>query len=177
MTASRRARWLVAPVLLLSVVSAACGGSNPSGTGDADDTSTSTSPIGTPVPVLPDGINPIPYRIGDLAALGNLQVRVNTVEPVTDGRLVITASVRNGSLQPVDLTNDVFRVYVTDGSSSTTTVTPGEIASGDEWVGQLAFDVGEGTPALFLVDASPLGERFIPGAFALGELVIGEPDP
>jgi hypothetical protein len=45
---------------------------------------------------LPADVNPVPYRIGELAALGNLQVRVVTVpEAAVDGAYVLDVEVRN----------------------------------------------------------------------------------
>jgi len=157
---------VVLPVLVVS----GCGGN--------DDPSDTTVSVGTPEPPLPADINAIPYTVGSVGALGNVQVRITIPEEppaVPDGVWLLNVEVTSGALEPIQLDPSMFRVYTVDGRSYLPEAI-GDIPqfgtvgleSGEVHRGLFAATITSGSePALFLVNPTGLGERFLAGAFAV----------
>lgn len=145
--------------------------------GDSDSPQ-STVAIGVPDPPLPADINGIPYVVGAVGALGNIQVRISIPDPrpeVSDDLYLLNVEVTSGALEPIQLDPSMFRIYTVDGRSYLPEAV-GDIPqfgafgleSGEVASGVFAATITSGSePALFLVNPSNLGERFLPGAFAV----------
>ena len=158
---------LIALLAMTPILGASCGG---------DDTaapSTTLAQAGIPDPALPIDINTIPYKPGDLVALGNVSIQIDTPVTATDGTFSFKVKITSGALEPFTITSDMFRMYTVDGKSYLS-----ESASGGQGFGNRTLqsrEVYEGTfsvdiptdsePALFLADLSSIGDRFMPGAW------------
>lgn len=187
----RGVRRRVAVAALAATVLVACSDGNT----DSDDvtsaeagqgTAVTTSSTPSPSPPLPDGINVIPYGVGQIAALGNLQAGIMAVERNAESADVevieIEMSFRNGSLSPLTISTDHIVLYSVDGIGDPAvsldgTGTTSPIDSGDTLRATARFEFASSTePALVVVDASPADSRIQPGAFALEEIVVGDVD-
>lgn len=141
--------------------------------------SSSSSPttIATPQPPLPAGINQIPYKYNEVAALGNIQLAVATVTgntPQVDDKaerdVVVNVMIRNGALTDVQLRPESFRVYTSDLRSVLPTNNPftESYVSDSRHTAQLVFRVGPELLAVALVfDATGYGDRVFSGQFLL----------
>ena len=168
---------LLVGVVTFSWLLAACSPSDGDQVSPDANPSTSATPpmtvkVGTPIPPLPAEINSIPYKPGDLVALGNAQITITT--PTQDGdRFSFDLTITSGSLNPFTITRDMFRVYTVDGVSylpenegstmafGDTTLDPGSSITGTIVVTL----VGDSEPAMFVADLSSSGERIMPGAW------------
>jgi len=111
-------RSATALVLCLGLVGAACGG----GTSSAP---TPTTKAFRAQPPLPPQINRIPYTVGDLVALRDLQVRVVRIEGSTTGspgatgnrNVTLVVDLRNGGLRPRAIDPRSLRLYDLGGTS------------------------------------------------------------
>ena len=194
-------RGLLAALAAAAVVLAGCSdGSTPAADTTASDTTASDTTAsdttaevveaGQPDPPLPSEINAVPFGVGQVAALGNLQV---TLHGWADGAssespTALEITVRNGANEPIELDERVFRLYAQDGSSvlassvRDATVIEGQnapirIASGDSIRVVASFETaGWEVAALLLVDASHLGDRNLPGGFVLDEFTVVDTD-
>jgi len=158
-------RTLIALLALTPLFAIACSG---------DDVATSVGPaVGNPDPPLPMGINQIPFKPGDLAALGNASIQISTPTTADDGSFVFDVSVTSGSLEPFTISPQMFRVYTLDGQSYVSVAGPdieqfGDYTLQSEEVYKSTFSIKiptDSEPIMFLADLSSLGERFIPGAW------------
>lgn len=160
------------------------------GTSDAIDTAVPTLPpdaldelasgaVGEPDPALPVDLTPVPFAIGQLASLGNVQLIATEAtwtpgEGSTPGRMDISLRVRNASTDELPLQADSFRLYGVSGASSVPVDASGiggTTIGADQWVtGQLTFDVPAGERAVMLVfDSAPYGDRVLSGAIVVGD--------
>ncbi len=154
------------------------------------DTTVPTVETGEPDPPLPSEINAVPYGMGQVAALGNLQVTLNgwADGASAESPTALDITVRNGANEPIELDERVFRLYAADGTSvlasEITDATmlegqnaPTRIASGDSVRVVASFETaGWEVAALLLVDASHLGDRNLPGGFVLDEFTVIDTD-
>jgi hypothetical protein len=166
----RRALVLfVASIVSLSGI-AGCSGD--------EETPESTVAIGVPDPPLPADVNAIPYVVGAIGALGNIQVRITIPDPrpvISDDVYLLNVEVTSGALEPIRLDPSMFRLYTVDGRSYLPEAVGDfaqfgavELESGEVHSGVFAATITTGSePALFLVNPSDLGERFLVGAFAV----------
>jgi hypothetical protein len=163
----RRILAAVVAALALSVAGA-CSSDESS---DADARSTTTA-AAEPRPPLPADIDTA-YAVGELVALGDVKLQVRAVDDpyeqagdAPDGRYVaLEAEVRNGSPSSMTVHPRSFRLYNTDGSSSTP-VPGGEprfggaLASGEAMRGRMVFEVGgDEQPAALVFDAGKYGPK------------------
>lgn len=140
--------------------------------------------VGSPVPALPDGINAVPYGIGQVAGLGNMQVTLRSTDRAEPDTLHLDLEVRNGSRDVLVLDPSLFRQYFVDGSSVTPTsvevdgsTTARDVASGATALVRLTVEVADGRePALFLVDGSSSDPRNLPGGFVLDTFTVTDAD-
>jgi hypothetical protein len=144
----------------------------------SDDAATTTSTIaapevGNPNPPLPMDINNIPYKPGDLVALGDVKIQIGVpTTSETDG-FSFDVTVTSGALEPFTIAPSMFLVYTLDGKSyipeaGGTTEQFGEYTLQSEEVYQGVFSVKiptDSEPVLFLADLSPIGDRYFPGAW------------
>lgn len=163
-------RALVGAALVVAVLS----GSSCS----SDGTSTDTTPrVGQPIPALPPSINPIPYKPGDLAALGNAQISISVDGQTADGTGLYTIDVKviSGALDEFTITSDMFRLYTLDGLSYTPVATGGigqfgntTLSSGATYEGTMAVLIPtDSPPAMFVANLSTISGEFFPGAWVL----------
>lgn len=160
---------LIAVLAASPFVGVACSGD------DASTASTTTvaAEIGNPDPPLPMDINTIPYKPGDLVALGNVSIQIDTPATAEDGTFSFDVSLTSGSLEPFTISPQMFRVYTLDGKSYTSVAGPGINQFGDhtlqpEEVYSGTFSVKiptDSEPVMFLADLSPIGDRYFPGAW------------
>lgn len=195
-------RGLLISLAAAAVVLAGCSdGSSPASDTPVSDTSdTSDTPVGDtsdeavetgqPDPPLPSEINAVPFGVGQVAALGNLQVTLHGWAEGASSELptALDVTVRNGANGPIELDERVFRLYAADGKSVLASqVTdarmleghnaPIRIASGDSVRVVASFETaGWEVAALLLVDASHLGDRNLPGGFVLDEFTVVDAD-
>ena len=145
-----------------------------SGDDAATTTSTTAAPeVGNPNPPLPIDINTIPYKPGDLVALGDVKIQIGV--PTTSEADVFSfdVTVTSGALEPFTIAPSMFLVYTLDGKSyipeaGGTTEQFGEYTLQSEEVYQGVFSVKiptDSEPVLFLADLSPIGDRYFPGAW------------
>jgi len=161
-------RTLIALVALTPLFGVACSGD------DAMNATTSVAPeVGNPDPPLPMEINSIPYKPGDLVALGNASIQISTPTTSDDGTFSFDVSVTSGSLDPFTIAPQMFRVYTLDGKSYISVAGPGIEQFGDhtlqsEEVYQGTFSVKiptDSEPVMFVADLSTTGDRIMPGAW------------
>ena len=161
-------RALIALIAIAPIFGVACSN------GETKSTSTSEAPqVGTPDPPLPMDINTIPFKPGDLAALGNVSIQISTPTTSEDGTFSFEVSLTSGALEPFTISPQMFRVYTLDGKSYLSVATAGVKQFGDytlqsQEVYKGTFSVKiptDSEPAMFLADLSPIGERFFPGAW------------
>jgi hypothetical protein len=129
--------------------------------------------VGNPNPPLPIDINTIPYKPGDLVALGDVKIQIGV--PTTSEADVFSfdVTVTSGALEPFTIAPSMFLVYTLDGKSyipeaGGTTEQFGEYTLQSEEVYQGVFSVKiptDSEPVLFLADLSPIGDRYFPGAW------------
>ncbi len=162
-------RTLVALLALTPLFAVACSGDD-----IATTTSTTVAPkVGNPDPPLPMDVNTIPYKPGDLVALGNASIQISTPVTSDDGTFSIDVSITSGALDPFTVTPQMFRVYTLDGKSYISVAGPGIQQFGDytlqpEEVYKGTFSVKiptDSEPVMFLADLSPIGDRYFPGAW------------
>lgn len=135
--------------------------------------------VGEPDPALPVDLTPVPFAIGQLASLGNVQLIATEAtstpgEGSTPGRMNIALRVRNASTDELPLQADSFRLYGVSGASSVPVDASGiggTTIGADQWItGQLTFDVPAGERAVMLVfDSAPYGDRVLSGAIVVGD--------
>lgn len=158
----RCGRLLGAFAVTLIALTAACSGSS-----DRTTATTTTIPAFTPRPPLPPGLNPIPYGIGDLVALRDLQVRVDRVNGSVKGSpgdtgsrsLTLSVVIGNGALRPQSVPLDAFRLYDLRGQSYVPAAPgPGPIAAGARISAALRYSV----PAAATVPVLVVDGRAVP---------------
>jgi hypothetical protein len=158
-------RALIALLALAPLFGVACSG---------DDVATTVAPVvGIPDPPLPIDINTIPYKPGDLVALGNASIQIAIPITSKDGTFSFDVSVTSGSLEQFTTTPQMFRVYTLDGKSYVSVAETGIVQFGDhtfesQEVFKGTFSVKiptDSQPVMFVADLSSLGERFFPGAW------------
>ena len=135
--------------------------------------------VGEPDPALPVDLTPVPFAVGQLASLGNVQLIATEAtwtpgEGSTPGRMNIALRVRNASTDELRLQADSFRLYGVSGASSVPVDAPGiggTTISSDQWItGQLTFDVPAGErPVMLVFDGAPYGDRVLSGAIVVGD--------
>ena len=128
----------------------------------------------------PPGLNPLPYAIGDLVALRDLQIRVVRVNGSVKGTagatgrrsVTVTVDLRNGALDPLSIPLDTFRLYDLTGTSYVPLGTaPSPIASGAMVRTDLRYSVpGDGTVPVLVVDG-----RVVRGAQVGSGLITLDP--
>jgi hypothetical protein len=164
-------RGLVAAVAALALALCACSDSGDKA--DANPSPTTASDIGEPDPPIPAGINPIPYDMQDLVALGNIQLVVYGVDDMRDADphvVEVDLEVRNRGLESIELRNDSFRVYELRGSSSTPQddALSRTLASDERVREKVRFVLAERAEPLALVfNGASYGERVLSGAISL----------
>ena len=167
-------RILISTIAVTTFV-AGCSGSSVDDVAQSPGSSAvtkSTVVVGAPNPALPAEINPIPYKPGDLVALGNAEVRIGVPEQ-TGNVFSFEVSITSGSLASFAITSDMFRVYTVDGASYTPEATNSveqfgnaTIEPSQTYTGTVTVTLaGDSEPAMFVVDMSTSGERVMPGAW------------
>jgi hypothetical protein len=162
-------RALFTLIAVMPLFGVACSGDDAATT-----TSTTAAPeVGNPNPPLPIDINTIPYKPGDLVALGDVKIQIGV--PTTSEADVFSfdVTVTSGALEPFTIAPSMFLVYTLDGKSyipeaGGTTEQFGEYTLQSEEVYQGVFSVKiptDSEPVLFLADLSPIGDRYFPGAW------------
>lgn len=136
--------------------------------------------LGTPDPPLPGDIRPQGFEVGTLAALGNVEIQMVSVEqpgtdPASPSTLRVRLRVTNGSLEDLELRRQSFSVYLADGSA-----VPADDDSGGELFdgafgstttveGELTFTIPDGSrPIMMLFDSAGYGDRVFSGGFVVG---------
>jgi hypothetical protein len=162
-------RTFIAFVAVMPLFAVACSGD------DAATSSTTTvaPQVGNPDPPLPMDINSIPYKPGDLAALGDVKIQITTPTTADDGTFSFDVTVTSGALEPFTISPQMFRVYTLDGKSYISVAGPGikqfgEYTLQSEEIYQGTFSVKiptDSEPVMFLADLSPIGDRYFPGAW------------
>jgi hypothetical protein len=186
----RRALAVLAAAAL--VIAGCSDESEPASDSTSDSTSDGEAPVetGAPDPPLPSEINAVPFGMGQVAALGNLQVTLNgwAEGASSESPTALDITVRNGANEAIELDERVFRLYGADGTSvlasevTDATMLEGQsapirIASGDSVRVVASFETaGWEVAALLLVDASHLGDRNLPGGFVLDEFTVVDTD-
>ncbi|MFM8237822.1 MAG: hypothetical protein ACKOBG_08715 [Actinomycetota bacterium] len=170
----QRPKRLLAVLLAGAALSGGCSGdSGPSAA------PTTTAPAFRAEPPLPRDLNPIPYAIGDLVALRDLQVRVATVDGEVKGEagasgtrsITLTLDVRNGALRPVSLRPGGLRLYDLRGESFVPVIAsgPATVASGRTERFTLRYRVpAAATTPVLVVD----GRAYPAGSVANGLIAI-----
>ena len=164
-----RRRALVALLAVTPFLGVACSG---------DDASTAPSTtvaieVGNPDPPLPMDINTIPYKPGDLVALGDVKIQIGIPSTSDENGFSFDVTVTSGALKPFTISPSMFRVYTLDGKSYISVAGPGIEQFGDytlqsEEVYSGTFSVKiptDSEPVMFLADLSPIGDRYFPGAW------------
>jgi len=165
-------RFLTAITFTLAVVG--CSGDSDDATAPSTTVAVtkSTVVVGAPDPALPAEVNAIPYKPGDLVALGNAEVTIGV--PTQDDRdFRFDVTITSGALAPFTISSEMFRVYTVDGRSYLPESTPdierfgnSTIQPGESYTGTVVVSLaGDSEPAMFVVDMSPSGERVMPGAW------------
>ena len=156
-------RILLAVVSLTPLFGVACSGNDKASSSG----STIVAPqVGIPDPALPIDINPIPYKPGELVALGNASIQIGVPATSPDGTFSFDVTVTSGAFDPFTITPGMFRVYTIDGKSYTTQF--GDYTLQSEEVYKETFTVKiptESEPAMFVADLGSIGDRFFPGAW------------
>jgi hypothetical protein len=172
-------RMRLVTIVLVASAAAACSGSS-EGTSSAPSTVT----VATPTPALPKDVNPRPYEIGDLAGLGDAQIRVvavrdpdRTAGSRTEGRPVsVDVELRNGALGSVAFELSSFRLYDASGSSYVPDSEAFGTLTSDQLVRRtLRFEVRRRAEVVALVFDGSRYERVNSGAFSLVAAVGGTP--
>ncbi|MUH56364.1 MAG: hypothetical protein F2683_05500, partial [Actinobacteria bacterium] len=105
-------RTLIALVALTPLFGVACSGD------DAMNTTTTVAPeVGNPDPPLPMDINSIPYKPGDLVALGDVKIQIGVPTTSEENGFSFDVTVTSGALEPFTISPQMFRVYTLDGKS------------------------------------------------------------
>jgi hypothetical protein len=162
-------RTLIALVALTPLFGVACSSDDAA----MSATTTVAPEVGNPDPPLPIDINTIPYKPGDLAALGNASIQIGTPTTSEDGTFSFDVSITSGALEPYTIGPQMFRVYTLDGKSYISVAGPNIEQFGDHtlqseevYTGTFSVKIPtDSEPVLFLADLSPIGERFMPGAW------------
>jgi hypothetical protein len=164
-----RRRTSIALLALTPLFGVACSG---------DDAATTTSTtvaleVGNPDPPLPIDINTIPYKPGDLVALGDVKIQIGV--PTTSEADVFSfdVTVTSGALEPFTISPSMFLVYTLDGKSYIPQAGPGieqfgeyTLQSEEVYKGIFTVKIPTGSePVMFLADLSPIGDRYFPGAW------------
>lgn len=132
--------------------------------------------VGNPDPALPVDMVPVPFAVGALASLGDVQLVVDGIATDGDGQastVTVTARVRNASLAPVQFSPDSFRVYAASGRSFAVASPDDGFFAGpvgaDQWAPvALRFDVAAGQrPVLLVFDGAAYGDRVFSGGVVL----------
>ena len=160
---------IIALLALAPLFGVACSG---------DDAATSTSTtavpeVGSPNPPLPIDINTIPYKPGDLVALGDVKIQIGVPTTSEADGFSFDVTVTSGALEPFTISPSMFLVYTLDGKSyipeaGRATEQFGEYTLQSEEVYQGVFSVKiptDSEPVMFLADLSPIGDRYFPGAW------------
>ena len=163
-----RRRSIIALLALTPLFGVACSGD------DAMNATTTVAPeVGNPDPPLPMEINSIPYKPGDLVALGNASIQISTPMTSDDGTFSFDVSVTSGSLDPFTIAAQMFRVYTRDGKSYISVAGPGveqfgnyTLQSEEEYTGTFSVKIPtDSVPVMFVADLSTTGDRIMPGAW------------
>ena len=164
-----RRRTLIALIALTPLFGVACSDDEA-----AMSTTTSAAPeVGNPNPPLPIDINSIPYKPGDLVALGNASIQIGVPTTSEEDGFSFDVTVTSGALEPFTISPSMFLVYTLDGKSynpeaGSATEQFGEYTLQSEEVYQGVFSVKiptDSEPVMFLADLSPIGDRFFAGAW------------
>jgi len=162
-------RSLIALLALTPLFAAACSSDDA-----AMSTTTSAAPeVGNPDPPVPIDINTIPYKPGELVALGDVKIQIGVPTTSADNEFSFDVAVTSGSFDPFTITPEMFRVYTLDGKSYISEAGPNIEQFGDytlqsEEVYRKTFLVKiptDSEPVMFLADLSPIGDRYFPGAW------------
>ena len=162
-------RTLIALIALSPLFGVACSGDEA-----AMSTTTSAVPeVGNPDPPVPIDINTIPYKPGDLVALGDVQIQIGVPTSSEEDVFSFDVTVTSGSLEPFTIAPSMFLVYTLDGKSyipeaGSTSEQFGDYTLQSEEVYQGVFSVKiptDSEPVMFLADLSPIGDRYFPGAW------------
>ena len=162
------------PALLTLVAFIPLFGVACSGDDAAMSTTTSAAPeVGNPDPPVPIDINTIPYKPGELVALGDVKIQIGVPVTSADNEFSFDVAVTSGSFDPFTITPEMFRVYTLDGKSyipeaGSATEQFGEYTLQSEEVYKGIFSVKiptDSEPVMFLADLSPIGDRYFPGAW------------
>ena len=162
-------RALFTLIAVMPLFGVACSGDDA-----ATSTSTTSAPeVGNPNPPLPMDINTIPYKPGELVALGDVKIQIGVPTTSEADGFSFDVTVTSGSFDPFTISPEMFRVYTLDGKSyipeaGGTTEQFGEYTLQSEEVYQGVFSVKiptDSEPVLFLADLSPIGDRYFPGAW------------
>jgi hypothetical protein len=162
-------RTLIALIAVMPLFGVACSGDDAATT-----TSTTAAPeVGNPNPPLPIDINTIPYKPGDLVALGDVKIQIGVPTTSDADGFSFDVTVTSGALEPFTISPNMFLVYTLDGKSyipeaGSATEQFGEYTLQSEEVYQGVFSVKiptDSEPVMFLADLSPIGDRYFPGAW------------
>ena len=156
-------RTLIALIALSPLFGVACSGDDAAA---IPTTTTAVTQVGLPDPALPIDINPIPYKPGELVALGNASIQIGVPTTSAENEFSFDVTVTSGSFDPFTISPEMFRVYTIDGKSYTAQF--GNHTLQSEEVYKETFSVKIPTnsePAMFVADLGSIGDRYFPGAW------------
>jgi len=164
-----RRRSIIALLALTPLFGVACSGDDA-----AMSTTTTVAPeVGNPDPPLPMDINTIPYKPGDLVALGDVKIQIGVPTTSEEDGFSFDVTVTSGALEPFTIAPQMFRVYTLDGKSYVSVAGPGieqfggyTLQSEEVYSGTFSVKIPtDSEPVMFLADLSPIGDRYFPGAW------------
>jgi hypothetical protein len=164
-----RRRTLIALLALTPLFGAACSGNEA-----AVLTTTTIAPeVGSPDPPIPMDINTIPYKPGELVALGDVKIQIGVPTTSVEDGFSFDVTVTSGALEPFTISPSMFLVYTLDGKSYIPQAGAdieqfGDYTLQSEEVYKGIFSVKiptDSEPVMFLADLSPIGDRYFPGAW------------